>query len=580
MGKKSVVKKSATIKQNYNENLLHPLRWVAFVGMMIYPIFVAIKLLFPGHDWPYMHSLTIGNFDLTPWGAAIFVLVALCIVTLRPKTRKSIFATIVICNLAAIFFSWVTAHENVLAYIGWFLVLFITQVFFGWLWFTISSVIMIAIELGELLYDINHNISDQTIIMAIITTLVIIALVIFTSLMRKVGTVRIEVLEELENREKMQYERLFTVMNSISDATMSVNSLGEIQFYNSATLSLLDTNVNLEGVKIDDILKLTDEYGQEVKITDLMKDMTASAGYSNLSHTYSDNQKINLHIGISLIRNIFTETPELGRQIEGAILIIRDITKQKSLDDEKDEFISVVSHELRTPVAVMEAALSNVQLLVEKGGDTKLLSESLASAHDQVVILAAMLNDLSTLSRAQRGVYMDPEKINIKEFIDRLIRKYTPIAEKNKLDLKNAIHIDGEINAPRMYIEEIMQNLINNAIRYTYKGSVTIGVRLARGENKVVEFYVKDTGIGISLSDQKHIFQKFWRSEDYRTRETGGSGLGLYIVGQLADKMNTKLEVVSRLNHGSTFSFKLPLIINESTKKSKEKISSKLKIKV
>jgi len=71
---------------------------------------------------------------------------------------------------------------------------------------------------------------------------------------------------------------------------------------------------------------------------------------------------------------------------------------------------------------------------------------------------------------------------------------------------------------------------------------------------------VKDTGIGISKSDQQKIFQKFFRSEDYRTRETNGTGLGLYVARKLASKIGTKISFTSRLNHGSTFSFSLPVI--------------------
>ena len=101
----------------------------------------------------------------------------------------------------------------------------------------------------------------------------------------------------------------------------------------------------------------------------------------------------------------------------------------------------------------------------------------------------------------------------------------------------------------------MLQNFITNAIKYTDKGSVTLGVRV---KNKAVEFIVSDTGIGISKTDLKHVFEKFYRSEDYRTRETSGTGLGLYVVQKLARKLATKITATSRLNHGSSFSFSLP----------------------
>ena len=113
----------------------------------------------------------------------------------------------------------------------------------------------------------------------------------------------------------------------------------------------------------------------------------------------------------------------------------------------------------------------------------------------------------------------------------------------------------GIITASRLYVEELLQNFITNAIKYTQSGSVTIIVKQTKGK---VRFSVKDTGIGISRGDQVKVFAKFYRSEDYRIRETNGTGLGLYVSAKLAHKIGTQIELTSRLNHGSTFSFELP----------------------
>src|SRR5690606_38709797 len=105
--------------------------------------------------------------------------------------------------------------------------------------------------------------------------------------------------------------------------------------------------------------------------------------------------------------------------------------------------------------------------------------------------------------------------------------------KKLKLDLDAPGKL-GNIYASRLYIEELLQNFITNAIRYTKEGSVTI---IARRKGDSVHFAVKDTGIGISRSDQTKIFKKFYRSEDYRIRETNGTGLGLYVSAKLARKL-------------------------------------------
>ena len=93
-----------------------------------------------------------------------------------------------------------------------------------------------------------------------------------------------------------------------------------------------------------------------------------------------------------------------------------------------------------------------------------------------------------------------------------------------------------------------------------------IGAKPAPGKSGYARFYVTDSGIGMSLEDQKHIFERFWRSEDYRTRRTSGTGLGLHVVDQLARKINAKVNVESKLNEGSTFSIDLP-VDNKDVKK-------------
>ncbi|MBI4101239.1 hypothetical protein HY441_02085 [Candidatus Microgenomates bacterium] len=109
-----------------------------------------------------------------------------------------------------------------------------------------------------------------------------------------------------------------------------------------------------------------------------------------------------------------------------------------------------------------------------------------------------------------------------------------------------------------LYVHEILQNFISNAIKYTQHGSITLSAVAA--EKGGVRFSVKDTGIGLSATDKKKIFQKFYRSEDFRTRKTRGTGLGLYITVKLAERINGKIWFDSQLNQGSTFYLEVPPI--------------------
>lgn len=358
------------------------------------------------------------------------------------------------------------------------------------------------------------------------------------------------------SKERLQYDRVLTIINNLTDATVTMDKNGTIQLYNAALLDLVDSNEDLKGRNVSSLFNLTDQAGEAVKLFDIIGPAERATMRDDLVHTYKDDDQIRLEITFAPIRGADSKSAPVGA---GYIAIMRDVTKMKSLEEERDEFISVVSHELRTPITIMEGALSNVQLMFEKGHiDPKTGKEIVDMAHDKALYLAKMVNDLSTLSRAERGGKFDTgEVMDVTELLHKMYDQYAKEAKSKglKLDLNLSPKL-GNIKASRLYVEELLQNFITNAIKYTQKGTVTItGSR----KKDTVTFAVKDSGIGISRTDQQKIFQKFYRSEDYRTRESSGTGLGLYVAAKLAKKLGTRIELSSRLNHGSTFSFSLPV---------------------
>lgn len=368
-----------------------------------------------------------------------------------------------------------------------------------------------------------------------------------------------------QRQEMIQRERTLTLVNNMADGVLSTDPDGVIRVYNAAALSLLDTNDSLIGQNIDDVIKPLNENDKPISLLKKLRNTRGVSVLDNLSLKLGD-ERIRLEATLSPIRRSYSRNQQ--QHGDGYILILRDVTKAKSLEEERDEFISVVSHELRTPITIAEGTIGNVQVLLERGdAKPKAISEAINTAHDQVLFLARMVNDLSTLSRAERGVSDDMEVIDVKELSYQIYNKYLPEASSKNLHL----NIDtsgnlGKVYASRLYLEELIQNFITNAIKYTHKGSITLDVR---SESDKVRFSIKDTGIGISKTDQKNIFNKFYRAEDYRTRESSGTGLGLYVASKLARKLNTEIELTSRLNHGSTFSFCLQKIKSEDKKAKK-----------
>ena len=475
-----------------------------------------------------------------------------------PKQSSMAHLQMAIYYASTVLFCFCVANEyrdGVIALL-WTILLATTGILYGHRAYFLGILIMVAsTALSPIVihYTLDH----------IIALIIVMILAIYTSSLffhyRQIGLIELRDYNLLKRRERLQTRRLRAVVNNLKDALVSVSPEGTIQLYNSAALNLLNTNRDIIGMNADKLFNLIDENGDRVKLSSITAQVTTATERKDLRMSYGEGQVVCLRLDIIPIKRQFTTRRSRRHDVDGVIIMASDITKEKSLDDERDEFIGVVSHELRTPVAIAEGAISNLQLLLERNGDPHLFATTLDAAHKQILYLGQMVNDLATLSRAQRGLYMNDEEIDIRDFVTSLYNKYDADARARHLRLIADIQVDGKVIVPSMVIEEIMQNLITNALKYTEHGSVVIGVNKVPGDSNHAKFYVKDSGIGISKSDMKHIFQRFWRSEDYRTRKTSGTGLGLHVVDQLATKIGCKVTVTSQLNVGSTFSIVLPI---------------------
>jgi len=439
--------------------------------------------------------------------------------------------------------------------IFWLLLILASHVYFpkhGFKFSILALAIVASIDI-VLWYTINETVVTNDIIAFIliaITGIIIVSVSKFQEISHRE-------LADSKAQESLQRDRVLTIVNNLADAVLSTDMDGIIRVYNAASLNLLDTNITLNGRHIDEILHLFDQDNKNVSLFKEFQKTKTVAKRDDLNYVFDDDEKIRLDITYSPIRSSYSRSKK-SETHDGYIVIMRDITKEKSLEEERDEFISVISHELRTPITIAEGTISNVLVMMDHPDVTKtMLKDAANTAHTQILFLAGMVNDLSTLSRAERGVGNSAEDIDVRELAQELHSKYAESAKIKKLHLNLDISPKlDKIHVSRLYLEELLQNFITNAIKYTKKGSVTIIIK-QNADN--ILFAVKDTGIGISKTDKTKVFEKFYRSEDYRTRETSGTGLGLYVAAKLAHKIGTKIELASRLNFGSTFSFILPV---------------------
>jgi PAS domain S-box-containing protein len=362
----------------------------------------------------------------------------------------------------------------------------------------------------------------------------------------------------LNTTAQLEHERLTSLINSMGDGVLAVDEQVRIVIYNGAALNILDVNTLRPNDPLEPIVHLIDKDNKPVDVVELVKETKLAASYRDYRLRYADGSDINLYLSIAPVHLGYG-----NRGKRGYVLLMRDITHEKSIEEERDEFISVVSHELRTPIAIAEGNISNAQYVADNTGNIADIRKALKDAHNQILFLADMINDLSTLSRAERGkLTVDIEPINVHDLVLELADNY-----KDEAAIKGlAIHttLDPKLTALRsskLYVREILQNFITNALKYTQEGHIDIE---ARQDNQAVVFKVHDTGIGISKTDQERVFDKFFRSEDYRTRATNGTGLGLYVTMKLARLLHTDISLQSELNKGSTFTITIPNLAEDT----------------
>ncbi len=349
-----------------------------------------------------------------------------------------------------------------------------------------------------------------------------------------------------------QQGQLQALINSMVDGVIATDHFGRIVLYNGAALNVLDSNTALEGQYIGNVLRLLDKHEQPIDATRLVANTKTQIISRDYLLKLDEKFIINIYLSVAPVK------PDFGSEDKGGfVLLVRDITHEKSLEEERDEFVSVVSHELRTPVTIAEGNLSNTLMSIDNNSKLSDIRNTVNQARDQILFLSSLINDLSTLSRAEnKTLDVNYASINVHQLIKTLAENYQPSVEKKNLTLET--HTDPALEllySSSLYVREILQNFITNAIKYTEHGSVTIAAK--QGDGGAI-FIIQDTGIGMSKTDQEKIFNKFFRSEDYRTRKSSGTGLGLYVTNKLARLVGAEITVESTLDKGSIFTIFIP----------------------
>ena len=359
------------------------------------------------------------------------------------------------------------------------------------------------------------------------------------------------------------------VLNTIDSGVIIVLSTGVIEYINPAAVSLLGGQMvqNFLGAKLEDILKL--ENGQGVVIP-AQNNLVFYAVNNGQNYTTREYFLVNLQGQKKPVafKIITAHSPKNER-----IVTFYDITSELEAESEQTEFISTASHEMRTPVASIEGYLG-LALNPKTATIDERAKKYLEEAHKSSQHLGKLFRDLLDVTK------LDDKRIKAHLLPIEVTSTVRSIAEGQipKMSEKNIHFTFGSSSSANMnggrvinqevfaavdvdFLREIINNLIENAIKYTNNGGgIWVNVR---GDGDRVLINVTDTGIGISPEDSKHVFQKFYRADNSETRTIGGTGLGLYIVKERVEAMSGSTWVESTFGEGSTFYVAFPRLTYE-----------------
>ncbi len=352
-------------------------------------------------------------------------------------------------------------------------------------------------------------------------------------------------------------------LNAITDGVVLIDESGLIKFANPAAATMVGygSPTNMIGMNYQTVLRFETTEGVAVPADQSTLAQAVVANQPLTTRNYvlvSAQSERKAAIALTLIPT--------GGPKDNKIITFRDITTELEEEEKQSDFISTASHEMRTPVASIEGYLG-LALNPQTATIDERAKKYLEAAHASSQHLGRLFKDLLDVTK------LDDGRLKVHEVPVEIVSVVREMANAREKDmhakhLKYSFGTTGPVTGDKQidqlvyaavdldFLREILDNLIENAIKYTPDGG-EIWVN-ARGDGDKVLINVTDTGIGVSPEDAGHIFQKFYRVDNSQTRQIGGTGLGLYLVKQRVEAMGGRVWVESSFGDGSTFFVSLP----------------------
>ena len=388
-------------------------------------------------------------------------------------------------------------------------------------------------------------------------------------------------LEELNNSLKLASEYARSLIEASHDPLFTINLKGKITDMNNASVKI--TGVSRENLIGTDFF---DYFTEPHKAREVYKSVFAKGYVSDYPITIKDGKltdvlfngsvykdaKGNVN-GVVMVARDITEQKKIEKQLNEAILFaemateIAEVAKNKAENatvtaenavKAKQQFLSNMSHEIRTPMNAI-IGFTKVLLKTELSAKQKEYLTATKLSGDALIVL---INDILDLAKVDAGkMVFEKTPFRLIMSISAMIHLFESKIHEKNLELVKFYdeRIPSVLVGDPVRLHQIILNLLSNAVKFTTNGKITVNVELlSQDDTKVaIEFSVKDTGIGISETKKETIFENFQQASSDTSRLYGGTGLGLAIVKQLVESQGGSIQVVSKINEGSTFSFVL-----------------------
>ena len=376
---------------------------------------------------------------------------------------------------------------------------------------------------------------------------------------------------KMERRVKDNERWLGTILKSIGDAVVATDIEGKVTYINPLAERFLGVlKEEADGRDLGDIFSVSDEDGQPLENPVLQAIERASdVSMSDASLTHVQGYGLPIE---------YTASPIMDDKgsISGSVLVFRDISRRKRYEEDlraamlssmaanraKSEFLANMSHEIRTP---MNGILGMTELLMGTRLD-KEQRDTVNIVRQSADLLMGLLNDVLDISKIEAGrMELENASFGMRSLIEDLRQNMLPQARAKGLEFHCSVSEDTPdmLNGDPRRLMQVLLNLLDNAIKFTERGSVALDVNLTEGkagmhadkDSVSIHFRVTDTGIGIDGDKLESVFHSFTQADGSTTRQYGGRGLGLAISSQIVRLMNGELVVESSTGAGSTFSF-------------------------